>query len=224
MTGSKEIGDVTKMELMTKQQMVQDAREGISRRSFLKGMVTLPLFALPLSVATNAATPVQAEAASKKTIRFDKVKIKAPSVWKKLDVYHGATYELQFGSVRPRGDSYYDYVPILFEGYFEGYTSATGKPKVKRNKASLSWKISKGGTNFYISAENIPYIVWQSAHKTGNWSLTKKQAKTLLKIATGDKIKYAKLVKWSKNKAKSKGKKAVVAWVGKEVLGTARFV
>ena len=224
MTGSKEIGDVTKMEQMTKQQTTQDTHEGISRRSFLKGMAALPLFALPLSAATTAVTPVTAEAASKKTIKFDKVKIKAPSVWKKLDVYQGATYELQYGPVKPLGDNYYDYVPILFEGYFEGYTSATGKPKIKCNKAALSWKISKGGTNFYITAENIPYIVWESAHKTGKWNLTKKQAKTLLKISTGDKIKYSKLIKWSKKKAKSKGKKAIIAWVGKEVLGTARFV
>ena len=111
----------------------------MSRRCFLQEVAALPLFALPLSVATNAATPVQAEAASRKTIRFDKVKIKAPSVWKKLDVYHGATYELQYGPVKPLGDNYYDYVPILFEGYFEGYTSATGKPKSRGKKAVVAW-------------------------------------------------------------------------------------
>ena len=46
----------------------------------------------------------------------------------------------------------------------------------------------------------------------------------LLKLSTGGKIKYSKLVKWSRKKAIKKGNKAVKAWVGSKVIKSVKVV
>ena len=45
-----------------------------------------------------------------------------------------------------------------------------------------------------------------------------------MKLSTGGKIKYSKLVKWSRKKAIKKGNKAVKAWVGSKVIKSVKVV
>ena len=187
-------------------------------------MAAVPLLAIPMTAGNLAALPDEAEAAKLKTLKFDGVVMKAPAAWKKAKVRRGATYEVYYDGVKPSSTGYRYDLPLMYEGYYEGSSYAKGKPSIKVNKKALTWKLHKGGTDFYITVENVPYLVWQSAHKKGNYRFTKSQAAALLKMSTGGKITYAKLVKMSAWKAKTQGKKAVIAWVGKKVIATARFV
>ena len=181
-----------------------------TRRAFIQ-----MLLAAPLALGTTTLLPEEAEAAIK-TIKVGYTVLHVPSIWKKR----------LSGQGRSHGSGIYNYdlvhkgtgvhVLMVTEGNYR-IGEARGKASIKYRRA-ISWKIKRGKVSSLVDAYNVPLIIWESAHGQGYYSITEKQAKELLKISTGGRIKYATLVKWSKAKAKSKGAKAVRAWVGAKVV------
>lgn len=136
---------------------------------------------------------------------------KAPKSWKS---YLSASF-LDHTSGVYHTDFYFDLGGNTFMPYRIDGMATTGKIKGKKkvkyagyDNEHLSWTVKRGKAVAYVSAWNVPLFVWDSVHGQNSYSFTKKQCKQLLKTATGGKISYAKLVKWSRAKAEKKGLKA----------------
>ena len=146
-------------------------------------------------VKMNSATPLK----------------KAPKSWKK---YLDASFVDHTSGVY-HTDFYFDRDEVFFMPYRIDGMVTTGKIKGKTkakytgyNNEHLSWTVTRGKAVAYASAWNVPLFVWDCVHGQNSYSFTKKQCKQLLKTATGGKISYGKLVKWSRAKAEKKGLKA----------------
>lgn len=160
----------------------------------LSSSVGMPQAAYAKDVKMSNATPLK----------------KAPKAWKK---YLQASYIGHTSGVY-HTDFYFDCGSFLMPYRIDGMVTTgkiEGKTKCKYTGYSnehLSWTITRGKASAYASAQNVPLFVWDSVHGQNGYSLTKAQCKQLLKTATGGKISYAKLVKWSRAKAEKKGLKA----------------
>ena len=180
-----------------------------TRRAFIQTML-----AAPLALGATALMPEEAEAKTK-TFRVGYTYLYAPSIWKRLSGYG-----------RTHGSGVYNYdlvhkgtgihVLMVTEGNHR-IGEAKGKISIKHRRA-LSWTIKRGKVLSQVDAYNVPLIIWESFHSQGYNTVTEAQAKELLKISTGGRIKYATLIKWSKSKAEKQGAKAVRAWVGAKVV------
>ena len=194
-----------------------EQQHNYSRRTFLQA-----LLGAPLALGAAVLAPEDAEAATK-VIRAGNTYLYVPAIWKSR--LEGTLWEFAAGlGMNPGGDTTNNYalnhkgtrVEVLCVSY-DSFKWPSGKLK-RSYKGSLRWKFRRGEAVSEVNAYNVPLIIWESVHGQNSYSITKKQAKELLKISTGGRIKYATLVKWSKAKAKSKGAKAVRAWVGAKVV------
>ena len=188
-----------------------------TRRAFIQTML-----AAPLALGATVLMPEEAEA---KTFwsgnnNFS-IKFTVPNSWGKWLVNRGSGH---WSGVVTGHYVHKSSQVGVFNYQFNVYDKGgTGKPKIKRT-GSLEWKLWKGKRDVTFEAINVPLEVWESAHGQGYFTITERQAKELLKISTGGRIKYATLVKWSKAKAKKQGAKAVRAWIGAKVVKKIRFV
>ena len=185
-----------------------------TRRAFIQ-----TLLAAPLALGATALMPEEAEAATK-TIKIFHViadaKVKAPTSWRKLKyrISMNPDYRLYY-SCKVGGKT--KKIDVLLLGWPSSGPNPTAKTKVQSN-STLDWQVYSNKGGVHIQANNIPYVIWQNYHGKASNRLSKKQATELLKISTGGRIKYATLIKWSKDKAKKQGEKAVRTWVVAKVL------
>ena len=192
-----------------------------TRRMFLRAVI-----GAPFALGTLAMGPTDAEAAQRKIVDGKRpflITLTAPSTWKKLHLDHTgrATGEgLAFNTLRYWTSR--ECGPVVFSYTFHVAAGPDGRPNIKR-VGSLKWKLTMGKRKVVVEAENIPLVVWDWAHGNSFFDLSKTKAKQLLKISTGGRIKYETLVKWSRAKAKTRGEKAVRAWVGSKVVKKIRF-
>ena len=192
-----------------------------TRRTILRAAIGAPFV-----LGAMALLPEEADAAQRKIVNGKRpfcVTLYVPSTWKalRLDIPGDATEgwfacnTLRYRTSKCDGPSVLSY-------YFDIVAGPDGKPTIKR-VGPLEWKLTKGKRKVVVSAGNTPLQIWDWAHGNSGFSLTKAKAKQLLKISTGGKIKYETLVKWSRAKAKTRGEKAVRAWVGSKVVKKIRF-
>ena len=187
-----------------------------TRRAFIQAVL-----AAPLALGATALVPEEAEAATK-VMKVGPAVLRVPSIWKKRLIItgRGHTSGVVVGEFKYRPYANFPYesqCPVIYYGYNAYEKGGAGRRRIKY-KGDLMWDVSKGNKSITLQAFNVPLTIWECAHGQGYYSITEKQAKELLKISTGGRIKYATLIKWSKAKAKSKGAKAVRAWVGAKVI------
>lgn len=171
------------------------------------------------AIASQAAVcPEHAGAAV--VVNDSYVKVKAPKSWKK---------QLKVSSYGNKSGAFHiDFVtkgsaslmPLRIDGTHSG-SAASGKTGFSykgKSGDTINWKVARGKEKANVSALNAPLAVWKSAHGKGGYSLTKSQSKKLLKLFTGDKAKYSKVVKWSQSTAKKKGAKIERKWLESKVI------
>ena len=203
----------------------QKSENTYTRRAFIQTML-----AAPLVLGAAALLPEEAEAAGG-VIKMDYIRLHVPTIWKKRVKWHEAGYansrlhgELRYHASGSKKTS------VVIASCKFSWRSTAGVPthvkpsgKLKIKYSGFGWNVSRG-PRLRFSMRNIPLLVWDSKHGNSSVSLTKTQAKELLKIATGGRIKYDTLIKWSRDKAKDKGAKAQRAWIGSKVIKKIEFV
>ena len=196
--------------------LTQTTANNYDRRTFLQAMI-----GAPLALGAMALLPDEAEAAGKtSTIKIGYVNLVVPRLWKSKLRGEGMGHSSGIYNYHLSQKSTYTEVLMVTMGNYRP-GQASGKLKIKY-RGSLDWTVSRGKVSCYVMATNVPLTVWESAHGQGT-RLTKAQATELLKLSTGGKIKYDSLVNWSKATAKTKGAKAVRAWLGSQVVKKIRL-
>lgn len=175
--------------------------------------------------------PQQAQAAGFKVVDDNYISITVPSSWKTIvdEAYSsghtGGNYHTDF---YPKSNKY-EYMFMRVDGT-DG-TLNTKRPEKTSAKAvkykgvhTLSWELKGTKGEAWIGISNVPFDAWKAAHgdeshpgvSTSTW-------KKLVKVTTGGKIEYSKLIKMSKSKAKSQGRKAVYTYMKNKVIPNIRL-
>lgn len=174
-----------------------------------------------------------AQAAEYVTLCKSYVLISAPKSWKKsLDVcaqgHTSGAYHIDFylkSSTDYRG-------PMIMR--IDGMTdfkAAKGSTTCKYQGVSeydtLEWRLTCGKKTAGFSANNMPYRIWCSVHKKGeyaDWEYTNTEMKQALAATTGGKITLSDLKKWSESKAKKQGVAIEKAYLTKAVVKRMKIV
>ena len=197
-----------------------------TRRAFIQ-----TLLAAPLAFGATALLPEEAEA---KTQTLDYITVPQLSSWKKIkrkSMMVGNSqkrYWYSFNWKTKSGASMLCYVMELYLS-MPKRKEGSEKPQVTylgttHGNESLKWRVEMASNIIDVEMVNIPYEVWfDQRRQKPQHRMSVEQAKMLLKASTGGKIKYSKLMKWSKAKAKKQGVKAVKAWVGSKIVKKIRM-
>ena len=218
-----------------------------TRRAFIQ-----TLLVAPLALGATALMPEEAEAA---TMKSGEIKLTVPAAWKsKCTLKKTATsvvgnnvckyYTLTFKNTKGTILEKRVFASLILS-YPKGSKPATGKPRITKGNSAdnvVEWRLIKGNTTLTVAFFwNVPFLLWESYHqdellKGGGYcedlphrfkKISDKQAKALLKVTTGGRIKLSQIKKWGKssqNTVANKSRKFTRAWVGAKVVKKIQFV
>lgn len=174
-----------------------------------------------------------AQAADYTTLCESYVRITAPKSWKKsLDVcaqgHTSGAYHIDFYLKSP--SSYHGPMIMRIDGMTD-FKAAKGATTYKYQGVSeydtLEWILTCGKKSAGFSASNMPYRIWCSVHKKGDYAdreYTSTEMKQALAVTTGGKITLSDLKKWSGSKAKKQGAAIEKAYLTKTVVKRMKIV
>lgn len=137
-----------------------------TRRGFVRMMV-----AVPLVCGAMATTPTKDEAATTKTIKVGYTRLIVPKIWKQKLRGIGMGHTSGVYNYHLKHKKTGVGVLILVE---DPHRVGETRGNVSRKRAgALSWQVKRGKVSTLIDAYNVPYVVWQSAHGEGGYTLAK---------------------------------------------------
>lgn len=168
-----------------------------------------------------AILPEEAEAATKVIKAAQSTYLHVPRIWKTkltgMGSIHPNSGTCRFGLTH-KGSGVEVFVVNEDMRYAKKASGKTIRKYQGYRSGVYGWTVRRGKANCYVYTTNIPLTIWKSAHGQGYYRISEKDAKELLKITIGGKIKYASLITWSEAKARKQGGKAVKSWVGKKIV------